>query len=82
MENFQNMGVAGYIGLAAVFILQACGFVSAWLAVGMLIYSLLTKNWKVWKKWKYVGYAMLFAIVLLILSIIIKIINAIMNAGA
>jgi len=78
MENFQNMGVAGYIGLAAVFILQACGFISVWLAIGMLIYSLITKNWKVWKKWKYIGYAILFAIALLILSTIV---SAVINVG-
>jgi len=76
MENFQNMRIDQYIGLAAVFTLQACGFISVWLAVGMLIYSIITKNWKVWKKWKYVGYAILFSVVLLILSMIT---NAIIN---
>ena len=77
-EIFQNMGVAGYIGLAGVFILQACGFIAVWLAIGMLIYSLITKNWKVWKKWKYMGYAILAAIALLIVAMII---NAVTQAG-
>jgi hypothetical protein len=78
IETFKNMGAVGYIGMVGVFILQACGFISVWLALGMLIYSLVTKNWKVWKKWKYVGYTLLVAIGLLIIAMVI---NAITNAG-
>lgn len=71
MPSIPTDGVGSYFLLAGAAIAYFVGFISVWLAIGMLIYSLVKRNWSVWKKWKYVGYLMLVAIVLAILGVLI-----------
>ena len=70
-EMVQKQGIGGYFSAAALIIFFTIGFVSVWLAIGMLIYSLFSKNWSVWRKWKYIGYLALLGIGLLIAGVII-----------
>lgn len=45
---------------------------ASWLTIGMLIYSLFSKNWAVWSRWKYIGYFALAGSIPIILTTIIK----------
>ena len=78
-DLIQKTGIAGYFGLAAIIIIFAVSFVSVYLAIGMFIYSIFSKNWAVWKKWKYMGWLLLLGIGLLLVSIIIKFIAALLG---
>lgn len=75
----QEHGIAGYFGAACMFILIAAIYISIFLAIGMLIYSIFSKNWRVWEKWKYIGFLVLFGIGLLVIGVIVKIITGIIN---
>ncbi len=70
----QTHGIAAYFSIGGLIIFYIIGFISIWLAIGMLIYSILSKNWSIWRKWKYIGYLALLGIGLLILGIIIRVI--------
>ena len=76
LQSFSTLierhGFGAYFGIAGMIIFYIIGFVSVWLVIGMLIYSLFSKNWAVWRKWKYIGYLALVGIGLLILGIIIR----------
>ena len=54
----------------SILILQVIGFISVFLVVGFLFYSLTTGNWQIWKKLKYIGYALLIVIGIMIISLI------------
>ena len=43
----QRHGPGAYISLAGLIIFYIIGLVSVWLAIGMLIYSVFSKNWKI-----------------------------------
>ena len=82
LENFeiliQNNGIAAYFSIGGFVLFYIIGFISVWLAIGMLIYSLFSKNWTVWRKWKYIGYLALLGIGLLILGIVIRVITGVL----
>lgn len=83
LQNFERLlshGLGGFFGLIALIIFYIVGFVSVLLAIGMLIYSLFSKNWNIWRKWKYVGYLTLIGIGFWILGITIKIITTIIGS--
>lgn len=62
--------------MAAIGISYIVGFASVWLAIGMFIYSLFSKNWAVWRKWKYMGYFLLLGIALLLIGVAIREVSA------
>lgn len=70
-EVITGHGIAGYFSAIGGIIIFLAGFTSVFLAIGMLVYSIFSKNWAVWKKWKYIGYLILLGIFLLIAGVII-----------
>ncbi|MFA7277442.1 MAG: hypothetical protein WC101_00440 [Candidatus Gracilibacteria bacterium] len=73
-------GLAGYAGLAGLGILFVIGYISIPLGVGMLLYSLFSKNWGVWRAWRYIGYALCAALGFFVLAMGISVTSGMFKA--
>ncbi|MFA5830105.1 MAG: hypothetical protein WC843_06495 [Candidatus Gracilibacteria bacterium] len=69
IEVIERFGIAGYFLAISLFIYAIILIIAFPLALGMLIYSLIFKNWKIWRNWKYVGYAALVGLIIRIIGI-------------